>query len=91
MDVLLILSKWCAVQKSQQTLKNGANGFDGYFLAFYRQTTHRANHGETGRESGCSQRKPEVFVIFIEVIVLIIIVLVQIFGIGGVKIKLVIC
>ena len=31
MDVLLILSKWCAVQKSQQTLKNGANGFDGYF------------------------------------------------------------
>ena len=50
-DVLITLSKWCAVQKSQQTLKNGANGFDGYFLAFLQQIAHRAKYGEAEDKS----------------------------------------
>ena len=68
------------------------NGFVGYFLVFSQQIAHRAKYGETGCKSGCSHRKTEVFFVFINVIVLIIIyVLVQIFGIGGVKVIIVFC
>lgn len=31
----------------RQTLKNGANGFDGHFPALPKQTAHRAKHGKT--------------------------------------------
>ena len=76
--------------KQWQTLKNGANGFDGYFLAFRQQTAHRAKYGETGRKSGCSHRKPEIF-LFIIYVVITIIFIVHVFSISVVKIELVSC